>query len=354
MTAAAAAAALGAVLLISACAPTDPAAYLPATTTAAPTTTLSTPSMLEDSSTAPTTRPVASSPPATSTRGTTATPATTISTTTETTTTTTITTITTTISTAVATPTSTTTTTAVAAPTSTAPTSTATSTTTSPPVPVVPAPVAPPAGRPATSDLRTACRQVVHIGDSTGLAMWAAADVGGDPAATMDARYGAIGVQAVHPDNSGGRSMVERLPGQANAVEVAETVRAGGYDGCWVLMIGTNDAANVGAGGTPGLDERIARLLDVIGGQPVLWVNAVSRSADPVYGDTVMQQFDAALDRAVAAHPNLRVLDWARLAQADWFAADGLHYSTLGRAWRAAVTAQALALAFPADPSTGD
>ena len=210
-----------------------------------------------------------------------------------------------------------------------------------------PAPV-----EPATT--RTACRDVVHIGDSTGLAMWTPADVGGDPAATMDARYQSVGVQRVFPDNSGGRAMVERMPDQANAVDVAESVRSGGYRGCWVIMIGTNDAANVAAGGVPGLDERIARLLGVIDGDPVLWVNVVSRSPDPVYADAVMQQFDAALNRAVAAYPNLRVLDWARLVQPEWFANDGLHYSTVGRTWRAAVTAQALALAFPEDPGLGD
>jgi hypothetical protein len=194
----------------------------------------------------------------------------------------------------------------------------------------------------------------VHVGDSTGVGLWEPADVGGDPAATMDARYRAVGVQNVYPDNSGGRAIVERMPGQSNAVDVAEGVLAGGFSGCWVIMIGTNDAANVGAGGVPAADQRIARLLDTIGGQPVLWVNVVSRSADPVYGAAVMEQFDAALDRALGAYPNLRVLNWASLVHPDWFANDGLHYSTLGRQWRAAVTAQALALAFPAGDYAGD
>ena len=166
--------------------------------------------------------------------------------------------------------------------------------------------------------------------------------MGGDPAATLEAQYRSVGVVEVFHDTSGGRSMVERLPGQTNATEVAATVRAGGYRGCWVLMVGTNDAANVAAGGVPGLDERIARMMAIVDGDPVVWVNAVSRNPDPPYATAAMEQFNAALDRAAAVHPNLRVLDWAGLAQPDWFTADGLHYTLAGRAWRAAITAQVL------------
>lgn len=177
--------------------------------------------------------------------------------------------------------------------------------------------------------------------------MWTAHDVGGDPAATMEARYRAVGVESVHPDVSGGRSMVERLDGQSNAIDVAEAVRAGGYAGCWVIMIGTNDAANVAAGGVPDLDARIAALLEVTGAMPVLWVNTVSRHTDPIWSDTQMQQFNAALARATVAHPNLRVLDWASRVRPEWLTSDGLHYTTEGRIWRAAITADELARAFP-------
>ena len=174
--------------------------------------------------------------------------------------------------------------------------------------------------------------------------MWSAGDVGGDPAATMEARYRAVGVESVYPDVSGGRSTVERLDGQTNAIDVAEAVRAGGYAGCWVIMIGTNDAANVAAGGVPDLDARIAALLEVAGTMPVLWVNTVSRHTDPIWSDTQMQQFNAALARATAAHPNLRVLDWASRVRPEWLTSDGLHYTTEGPIWRAAITAAELAV----------
>ncbi|HWL42789.1 MAG TPA: hypothetical protein VNQ73_07585 [Ilumatobacter sp.] len=324
----AAAALAAAVSALTACAPTDPAAYMPATTTTSTTSTTTAPPVVEPVGTTTTTFPVVEPVVAT----------------------TTIIPVVSTSSTTLV-RTSPTTTTPVVEPVET------TTTTTFPvvePVETTTTTTTPTLLPPATPALRTACRDVVHIGDSTGLAMWTASDLGGDPAATMDAQYRAIGVANVFPDNSGGRSLIERMPGQSNAVDVAEAVRDGGYRGCWVIMIGTNDAANVAAGAQTGHDERIARLMAVVGDQPVLWVNAVSRSAEPVYADVAMQQFNAALDRAVAVYPNLRVLDWARFVQPDWLVGDGLHYSTAGRSWRAAITAQALALAFPGDPGLGD
>lgn len=226
------------------------------------------------------------------------------------------------------------------------PTTTPTTTPTSTSAPVAPTTV--PSAAPTTMPaLRTRCTSVVHIGDSTGLDVWDADDLGGDPAATLTARYAAVGVTQVFPDNSGGRSMVERLPGQENATEVAAAVRASGYRGCWVLMIGTNDAANVAAGGVPDLATRIAELLAITAGDPVLWVNAATRSSDPYYADVNMQAFNAALADAAGANPSVHVFDWASVVGDDWFVPDGVHYTDGGRAWRAALTARELALAFP-------
>lgn len=205
------------------------------------------------------------------------------------------------------------------------------------------------ASRPPVLGPRTSCRQVVHIGDSTSEHLWDASTVGGDPAATMEARYRAVGVEDVHNDTSGGRSMIERINrGQRNAIEVAEEIRASGYRGCWVLMIGTNDAANVAAGANTGPHDRIESMLAVIGEDPVLWVNTSSSSTIPFYGGDSMRSFNVALADAVARHPNLWVLDWAAVVQPDWYGPDGLHYGSTGRAWRTALTAQELAWAFPA------
>jgi lysophospholipase L1-like esterase len=194
----------------------------------------------------------------------------------------------------------------------------------------------------------TSCRQVAHIGDSTSEHLWEASTVGGDADATMEARYRDIGVEEVYNDTSGGRSIVERINRQQrNATEVAEDLRASGFHGCWVLMIGTNDAANVAAGANLGLDARIESLLAVIGGDPVLWVNTASSSDIAWYGDDSMQAFNAALGEAATRHPNLWVLDWAAVVRPEWYGPDGLHHNAAGRAWRSALTAEALADAFP-------
>ncbi|MDW3213261.1 MAG: hypothetical protein R8G01_04630 [Ilumatobacteraceae bacterium] len=81
------------------------------------------------------------------------------------------------------------------------------------------------------------------------------------------------------------------------------------FRGCWVVMIGTNDAANIAAGAALSAEERILRLLFVFGDEPVL--------------------------------------RWSDAVRPEWFVADGIHMGTEGRIWRAAVTSAALAEFFP-------
>jgi hypothetical protein len=165
----------------------------------------------------------------------------------------------------------------------------------------------------------------------------------------MEARYLAVGIDVVYPDDDGGRSIVEtQNPSQINAYDVAAAVKSNGYEGCWVLMIGTNDAANVAAGSTIGFDERINTMLTLFGDDQVLWVDAVSLLAnDPIYGSQVMKAWNEALYRLTADHPNIAVLHWSDLVKAGWFARDGLHYNQTGLAQRAAITAAAMVEYFP-------
>ena len=74
----------------------------------------------------------------------------------------------------------------------------------------------------------------------------------------------------------GARSIEERFEGEPNAQEVAEAWKAEGFKGCWVLALGTNEAANVAAGSTVGVRERIEKMMAIIGDEPVLWVNVRS------------------------------------------------------------------------------
>jgi hypothetical protein len=240
----------------------------------------------------------------------------------------------TTTSTSVATTTTTTTTTAPIAATTvplTSPTTTSSTSTTStlPPPPM------------------TSCEQVVHIGDSTGVYLWESQYVGGDEN-TMEARYRAVGVETVFRDNNGGRSINERVADwQTNAFEVAVAARRNGFRGCWVLMIGTNDAANVAAGASMTHAERILRMLYVIGDEPVLWVDTVTTGVSSAYRNESMEAWNNVLEWIASERSNLEVLRWSDKVRPEWFVADGIHYTRDGHAWRAAITALALAEAFP-------
>jgi lysophospholipase L1-like esterase len=61
------------------------------------------------------------------------------------------------------------------------------------------------------------------------------------------------------------------------------------------------------------------------------------------------QGWDNALVSALASYPNMRIFNWAAVAQPGWFLSDGIHYNSAGCEARAQAIADALARAFPAD-----
>lgn len=193
--------------------------------------------------------------------------------------------------------------------------------------------------------LRTSCRSVAHLGDSTSVGLISPADLP-DPAQRLAARYARVGVRQLRVDASGGRSIVEVLPGQVNGYDVARGWRAGGYRGCWVFALGTNDTANVAVGSSVGRMARIERMMSVAHGQPVLWVSARTLLSGGPWAESNMQIWNDALRRACATYPNLRVFDWASVANPGWYISDGIHYTSAGYAARARAIAEALARAF--------
>ena len=199
----------------------------------------------------------------------------------------------------------------------------------------------------AGSALRTSCRSVAHIGDSTSADLISAAFLP-DASQRLAARYRDVGVRHVRIDASGGRSIVEEMPGQRNGYTVAAGWRGQGYRGCWVFALGTNDAANVAAGSATGLTARIDQMMAVAHGQPVLWVSTRTELSAGPWSEANERAWDAALTRALARYPNMRVFNWAAVARPGWFLPDGIHYNTAGCAARARAIADALARAFPA------
>ena len=149
---------------------------------------------------------------------------------------------------------------------------------------------------------------------------------------------------------SGARSIVETVKDQVNAHDTAAVIEDQGYDGCWVLALGTTDTANVavGGGGRLGRAERIDAMMEVVGDDPVMWVNVTTLETDGPWADEQMEAWDDELVRATRRYSNLRVFDWAASAREPWFADDLIHYRSVGSAQRARLIADALAIALPA------
>ncbi len=199
----------------------------------------------------------------------------------------------------------------------------------------------------AADSQKTSCRKVVHIGDSTSEGL-DSAEYLPNPKERIENRYAEVGVKETHMEVQGARSIEERYEGQPNAQEVAEAWKAEGYKGCWVLALGTNEAADVAAGSNVGLEERIEKMMTIIGDEPVLWVNVKTLpDATEFYAEEGMKKWDEELEKACLRYPNMRIYNWAGDVKTAWFIEDGIHFTSPGYAARAELIAHALAHAFP-------
>jgi peptidoglycan/LPS O-acetylase OafA/YrhL len=200
----------------------------------------------------------------------------------------------------------------------------------------------------AAASTRSSCRAVVHIGDSTSEGL-TSSDYLPIESQRIEAQYADVGAVEAHMEISGARSIEERFEGEPNAQEVAEAWKLEGFRGCWVLALGTNEAANVFVGSSVGEMERIEIMMDTIGDEPVMWVNVRSlvEKGDP-YAAENMRKWDEELLAACERYPNMRVYNWAKDVKEEWFIDDGIHFTSPGYAARSQLIAQALAHAFPA------
>jgi peptidoglycan/LPS O-acetylase OafA/YrhL len=198
----------------------------------------------------------------------------------------------------------------------------------------------------AAAPTRTSCRSVVYIGDSTSEGQVSHQYIL-NPHNLLWNQLAKVGVKTTHPEVSGARSIVEVYQNFPNAATVARRYIATGYHGCWVLALGTNEAADVAVGSSVGLQARIARMMKIIGNQPVLWVDAVTLLSGSPYAESGMRRWDQDLISACNRYPNMRVVDWAAHAKRKWFISDGIHYYSPGAVARNRVIAQGLVQAFP-------
>jgi hypothetical protein len=194
---------------------------------------------------------------------------------------------------------------------------------------------------------RTSCASVVHIGDSTSEGL-ISADYLPNAKDRIPARYADVGVKQSIMKIVGATSVVESLPGTPNAYDMASQIKKGGFHGCWVLALGTNDTADVYVGSNVSRVQRIQKMMSVIGNQPVMWIEVTSLLSAGPYAEQNMELWNQALQQVQGQYPNMRIYDWPAVAQKSWFINDGIHYTSNGYAHRATAIADALADAFPA------
>jgi peptidoglycan/LPS O-acetylase OafA/YrhL len=206
----------------------------------------------------------------------------------------------------------------------------------------------------AVSPVMSSCNAVAYIGDSTSEGM-VLPNYLPDPGQRLGAQYARVGATEQYFEISGARSIVETLSeNQASGYAIARDLKAHGFKGCWVIALGSNDTANVYVGSMVGLEARVRRMMRVMGDQPVLWITVKSLLDSGPYSEKNMRQWNHTIVDACAKYPNMRVFDWASLAEESWYISDGTHYTSEGYRHRARLSADALAHAFPASGESSD
>jgi peptidoglycan/LPS O-acetylase OafA/YrhL len=205
----------------------------------------------------------------------------------------------------------------------------------------------------AASPTMSSCNSVAYIGDSTSEGMVLPSYLP-DPDQRLGAQYARVGATSQYLEISGARSIIETLSEeQASGYALARELKANGFDGCWVVALGMNDAANVYVGSMVGLETRVSRMMRVMGDAPVMWITVKTLLDSGPYAEANMQDWNRTVVDACAKYPNVRVFDWASLAQDSWYISDGTHYTSEGSRQRARLSADALAHGFPASGEEG-
>ncbi len=193
----------------------------------------------------------------------------------------------------------------------------------------------------------TACRGVAVIGDSTAVGLDGSNGVLSTDQ-SVRSKLAAIGVQDLRLDVSGGRSIVETLPGQANGVAAIDAIQSTGFNGCWVILLGTNDAANIAAGSNADAGRRVSSIVAALGGEPALWLTASTIRTDGSWARPNTVRWNADLAALLAPHPNVALADWDAVASGQqWFVSDGIHPNSAGLAARSEFIADNLRVFFP-------
>jgi hypothetical protein len=104
---------------------------------------------------------------------------------------------------------------------------------------------------------------------------------------------------------------------------------------CWIIALGTNDSSSSSSPSDP---ERFDMMMEVIGNDPVLWVNVWYDSTREGYQEQNALAWNSLLIEKKKSHPNMKIFDWATIAKShpEWFISDKIHFNSNGarqRAW---------------------
>lgn len=188
---------------------------------------------------------------------------------------------------------------------------------------------------------KTTCTTLGVVGDSTGVLLSSQADNSFTPGKSgfpLDS-LATSGVRDVEYDVLGGRSFVEGTAG-TNGISAMQRINDRSDPDCWLMIMGTNDAANIAVGSGVGAAERINRVMANADGKPVYWASPVIASFATVngYTDGYTDDFTAALKRYATKNNKLHVID-SKAAYSNaagknglpstvdgFFEPDGIHY----------------------------
>lgn len=146
-------------------------------------------------------------------------------------------------------------------------------------------------------------RKVAHIGDSLTSAV-----VPGFREA-----YKKAGADA-SIDAFGGRAVLQKYPKDPRTgIEAVEKLKSEGFEGDWVVALGTNDTAFVATGASYTRDDAIDAMMNAIDpGKKarVMWVNTRTAKTTGPWSVQNMVLWNLALEKAKLRWPNLVVYDW--------------------------------------------
>lgn len=167
-------------------------------------------------------------------------------------------------------------------------------------------------------------RKLAHVGDS----------LTAYTTASLKAAYEAQGFEPVI-DAGGGRAILQKLPKDSHTgIDAVRAIKSQGFQGDWVIALGTNDTANVSVGSSYTRDSAIDSMMNAIDSKKktrVMWVNTRTATSSGAWANSNMTLWNLALERAKARWPNLVVYDWSSessIARPPY--SDGIHHTPQG------------------------